>query len=143
MTRVYLLHKYFVRRLKDGAFSGPVIQSMHGEFDVLPGDFPEGHFLWEERPDESSHILVGTTLPRGVSKIEVGSEFAGDPLVLGELPTVVGRQRMNHWGYLSSVPSILHWAACDESRSTFWWWRRALAFCSSWLRRSRLCIVRT
>ena len=86
-----------MRRLEAEAFSGAVIQSMHGEFDVLLGDFQEGHFLWEELADQAIHVLVGPALPGGigVSKVEVGSEFAGNALVLCELPAVVGRQGMN------------------------------------------------
>jgi hypothetical protein len=39
---------------------------VHGEFDVFRGDFPEGHFLREELPDQAIHVLVGAALPRGV-----------------------------------------------------------------------------
>ena len=52
-----------MRCLEAEAFSGSVIQSMHGEFDVLLGDFQEGHFLWEELADQAIHVLVGAALP--------------------------------------------------------------------------------
>ena len=89
-----------MRRLEAEAFSGPVIELVHGEFDIAPGDFAEGHFLREELSDEAIHILVSPALPRGVgtSEVEVSAEFAGDPLVLSELPAVVGRQGMNTGG---------------------------------------------
>lgn len=53
---------------------------MHGEFDVLPGEFPEGHFLWDELSDKAIHVLVGAAFPRGIGMgdVEVGPEFAGD-----------------------------------------------------------------
>lgn len=86
-----------MRGFEAEAFSGLVIQSLHGEYDVLLGDFPEGHFLWEELADQAIHVLVGAALPGsiGVSKVAVGPEFAGNALVLCELPAVVGRQGMN------------------------------------------------
>jgi|JI10StandDraft_1071094.scaffolds.fasta_scaffold1755740_2 hypothetical protein len=63
-----------MRCLEADTFSAPVIQSVHGKFNVLPGDSPEGHFLWEELSDESIHVLVGAALPRGVGmgEVEVG-----------------------------------------------------------------------
>jgi hypothetical protein len=66
MTGVYLHHKDLVWCFESEAFSGSVIESVHGEVDVLAGDVIEGHFLWEELPDESVHVLVGTTFPRSV-----------------------------------------------------------------------------
>ena len=69
---------------------------MHGEFDVLLGDGLEGHLFGEELADEAIHILVGTALPGGVGmgEEEVGIEFLGDPLMLSELLSIVGRERM-------------------------------------------------
>ena len=83
-----------MRRLEAEAFSGPVIELVHGEFDIASGDFAEGHFLREELSNEAIHVLVGPALPRGVgmSEVEVSAEFAGDPLMLSELSAVVGRQ---------------------------------------------------
>ena len=74
-----------------------MIQSLDGELDVVRGDFPEGHFLREELPDQAVHVLVGATLPGsiGMGEVEVSPEFAGDALMLGELPAIVSRQGMN------------------------------------------------
>lgn len=70
-----------------------VIEPLRGEIDVVPGDFPEWYFFREELPDEAIHVLVGAALPRstGMGEVEVGPKFAGDGLMLGELPAVVGR----------------------------------------------------
>lgn len=38
-----------------------MIESVHGEPDVLTSDAIEDHFLREELPDEAVHIFVGTT----------------------------------------------------------------------------------
>lgn len=79
------------------ALSGPMIESMHREGDLLRRDEIKAQLLREELPDEAVHVLVGTTLPRGVEmrEVKVGSEPLCDPFMFGELATVVGRQRMN------------------------------------------------
>ena len=79
------------------AFSGAMIEAMHGESDVLTGDGIETQFLRKELPDESVHVLIGPALPGsiGMGEEEIRTQFSGNVLVLGELPTVVGRQRMN------------------------------------------------
>jgi hypothetical protein len=53
----------------------------------LRGDGFEPHLLRKELSDEAIHVLVGAALPGGVGmgEVEVGAEFAGDPLMLGEL----------------------------------------------------------
>ena len=63
MTRVYLFHKDLVRRFEAEAFSGTVVEPMHGEFDVIRGDGFESHLLRKELTDEAVHVLVGTALP--------------------------------------------------------------------------------
>ncbi len=75
------------------AFSGPVIELMHGQFDIVCGDELEGHLLWKKLANQSVHVLVGTALPRGIrmGKEEVCIKLVCDALVLGELPTVVSR----------------------------------------------------
>ena len=79
------------------AFSGAVIELMHGQFDIVFGDEFEGHFLWKKLANQSVHVLVGTALPRGIrmGKEEVRIKLVCDTLVLGELPTVVSREGMN------------------------------------------------
>jgi hypothetical protein len=74
-----------------------MVEAVQGKTYVLFGDGIETHLLGEDLADEAVHVLVGTALPRGVGmgKEEAGVEFACDPLVLGKLLTVVGRQRMN------------------------------------------------
>lgn len=74
-----------------------MIESMHGEGDLLSGDGIEGHLLRKELPDETVHVLVGATLPRGIGmgEEEVGIEYLGDSLMASELLAVIGRQRMD------------------------------------------------
>ena len=55
-----------------------MIQSMHGEFDVLLGDFPEGHFLWEELADQAIHVLVGAALPGNIGMGDPDQRSAKD-----------------------------------------------------------------
>ena len=84
-------------RFESETFSGTVVETMHGEFNVLLGDVLEGHLLREELADEAIHILVGAALPGGIGmgEEEVSAEFLGDPLMLSELLSIVGRERMN------------------------------------------------
>ena len=42
---------------------GTVIEAIHGKRDVLLLDAIEGHFLWEELPNQAVHILIRTALP--------------------------------------------------------------------------------
>ena len=55
------------------------------------------HSFREEHTNEAIHVLVGATLPGGigVSEEEVRSQRFSDPFVLGQLLTVIGRQRVN------------------------------------------------
>ena len=78
-------------------FSGPVIELMHGQFDILCGDGFEGHLLWKKLANQSVHILVGAAFPGGLGmgKEEVCIERGSDTLMLGELPTVVRCQGVN------------------------------------------------
>ena len=74
-----------------------MIQSVHGEGNILFRDGVEAHLLREKLPDQSIHVLVGTALPRriGMGKEEVGVELFGDPFMLGKLLAVVRRQRVH------------------------------------------------
>ena len=53
-------------RFEAEAFSGAVIEAVHGEGDVLGCDGIEAHFLWKELTDKSVHVFVGTALPGGI-----------------------------------------------------------------------------
>jgi hypothetical protein len=66
MTRVQLPHEDLVGCLEAEAFSGAVVETMHGELDVFAGNGFEAHFLREELADQAVHVLVGTALPGGV-----------------------------------------------------------------------------
>ena len=79
------------------AFSGAVVEAMHGQFDIVCGDEFESHLLREELANQTVHVLVGTALPRGIrmGKVEVRIERGGDALMLGELTPVVARQGVN------------------------------------------------
>ena len=48
------------------AFSGAMIEAVHGKSDVLTGDGIETQFLRKELPDEPAHVLVGPTLPGNI-----------------------------------------------------------------------------
>ncbi len=74
------------------AFSGPVVESMHGQFDILGGDEFESHFFFREKlANQSVHVFVGAALPRGIrmGKVEVRIKRGSDALMLGELTTVI------------------------------------------------------
>ena len=66
--------------LETEAFSGTVIDSMHGEGDIsLRGDgIPEAHLLREELSDEAVHVLVGATLPGGIGMSDPDQRSAQD-----------------------------------------------------------------
>lgn len=74
-----------------------MVESMHGEGDLMGGDGIKAQLLWEELPDEAVHVLVGAALPRGIGmrEVEVGIECPCDPFMPRELLPVVGCQRMN------------------------------------------------
>lgn len=82
------------------AVSGAVVEAMHGKSGVLSSDRVETHLLREELSDEAVHVLVGAAFPRGIgmSEEELCIELPGDPLMLGELLAVIGRQRVNAGG---------------------------------------------
>lgn len=84
-------------RLEAEAFSGAMVESVHGEGDLLRGDGIEAQFFREELSDEAVHVLVGATLPGGIGmgEEEVGIEYLGDSLMASELLAVVGCQRMH------------------------------------------------
>ena len=75
-----------MRGFESEAFSGAMVEVVHGEGDILLGDGIEGHLLGEELADEAVHVFIGATLPGGVGmgKEEISIEFASNPLVLGE-----------------------------------------------------------
>lgn len=79
------------------AFSGSVVEVVHGDKDFFFCDEIEAHFLWEELADQAVHVLVGAPLPGGVrmGEEEVSTEFIGNSLVLGKFSAVVSRQRMH------------------------------------------------
>ncbi len=70
---------------------------MHSQFDLGWGDEFEGHLLWEELANQTVHVLIGATLPRGIrmSKEKVCIERGRDTLMLGELAAVVSREGVN------------------------------------------------
>lgn len=70
MTGVYLFPKDFVRGFEFQAFSGAMIEAVHGRFHVLGCDVFEAHFLGEELANEAVHVLIGTALPRGIGMSE-------------------------------------------------------------------------
>ena len=77
-----------------------MVESMHGEYDLLRGDGIEAKLLGEELSDEAIHVLVGAAFPGGVGvgEEEAGIKRTGDPLVFGELFAIVGGQRMDAGG---------------------------------------------
>ena len=86
-----------VRCFEAEAFSGTVIEAMHGEGKLIMGNGIEVHLLREELANQAVHILVRAALPGsiGMSEEEVCVEFCGDTLMLGKLLAVVSRQRVN------------------------------------------------
>ena len=54
------------------AFSGAVVEVMHGQFDLLRGDGFEGHLLWKELANQPIHVLVGAALPRRIRLVTDG-----------------------------------------------------------------------
>lgn len=77
-----------------------MVESMHGEGDLLRGDGIEAKLPGEELADEAVHVLVSSAFPGGVGvgEEEAGIKCSGDALVLGELFAVVGGQRMDASG---------------------------------------------
>ena len=73
---------------------------MHCPFEFCRRDGFETHFFRKELADETVHVLVRTTFPRGIGmgEEEVRAEFLGDSLMLGELLTVIRRHRV-HVGF--------------------------------------------
>ena len=63
MTGVYLFHEDLVGCFVAEAFSGTMVEAMHGKRDVLGGDGVERGFLRKELPDKSVHVLVDTAFP--------------------------------------------------------------------------------
>ncbi len=74
-----------------------MIESMHGEGNLLRRDGIETHLLRKELPYKAVHVLVGTSLPGsiGMGKEEVGIKGAGDTLMPCKLLAIVRRQRMH------------------------------------------------
>lgn len=86
-----------MRGSESEAFSGPMIQSVHGKQDIFLGDGVEAHLLRKELPNQAIHVFVGAALPGriGMGKEEVGVELLGNLFMLGELLAVVRRQRVH------------------------------------------------
>lgn len=86
-----------MRRSEAEALSGPMIQSFHGEADLLRSDGIEAAFLGEVLAHQPIRVLVGAALPGSVrmGEVEGGIEFPGDGLVFGKLFAVVRRQGMH------------------------------------------------
>lgn len=86
-----------MRRSEAEAFSGPVIESLHGEGDLLGLDGIEAAFLGEVLTHQAVGVLVGAALPGSVrmGEVEIGIELAGDGLVVGKLLAVVGGDGMH------------------------------------------------
>ena len=120
ITRVWLLHKDLVGHFEAEAFSGVVIESMHGEGNLTWGDGIEAQVPRKELSDYAVHVLVGATLARGigVSEEEVGIEGTCDPLIAGNLSAIVGRQRM-HTGRESRHQQALVTLNERKSRTRF------------------------
>jgi hypothetical protein len=55
---VWMVHKNLMRRFESETFSGTVVETMHGQFDVFSGDRIEVHLFRKELADEAIHILV-------------------------------------------------------------------------------------
>lgn len=73
-----------------------MIQSFHGEADLLWSDGIEAAFLGEVLAHQPIGVLVGAALPGSVrmGEVEVGIKLAGDGLVIGEFLAVVGGDGM-------------------------------------------------
>jgi len=74
-----------------------MIQSFHGEADLLRTDGIEAAFLGEVLAHQTVGVLVGAAFPGSVrmGEVEGGIELPGDGLVLGKLFTVVRRQGLH------------------------------------------------
>ena len=57
------MHKDLVRSFETEAFSGAVVEAMHGMSDVIFGDRVKAHLLGKELPDQATHVFVGSPLP--------------------------------------------------------------------------------
>lgn len=79
------------------AFSGTVIEALHGECELVRGNGIEAHLLRKELANQAVHILVRITFPRGIGmrEEEVCVEFFGDTLMLRKRLALVGCQCMN------------------------------------------------
>ena len=86
-----------MRRLEAEAFSGAMIESMHGKCNLLRRDGIETHLLRKELSDQAVHVLVGSAFPGsiGMGKEEVGIKDAGDMFMPGKFLAIVRRQRVN------------------------------------------------
>jgi hypothetical protein len=54
-----------VGSVESDAFSGVVVETIDGEFDVIPGDGFKAHLLREELTNEPVDFLVGAAFARG------------------------------------------------------------------------------
>ncbi len=59
-----------MRRFEAEAFSGTVIEAMHGEGNLVKDNGIEAHFLLEELANQAVHILVRAALPGSIGMSE-------------------------------------------------------------------------
>lgn len=91
------LHEHLMGCSEAETLSGPMIESIHGEADLLVVDGIEAAFLGEVLAHQSVGVLVGAALPGsvGMGEVEGRIELLGDGLVSGKFLAVVGRQGMH------------------------------------------------
>src|SRR3990172_1816940 len=79
------------------AFSRTVVEKLLDFGKTMLGDADQIRAFGKELPDQAVGVFVRATLPRAVRlrKVDLQSGFLRQPLVLGELLTVVQRQRLS------------------------------------------------
>ena len=86
-----------MRGFEPQAFSGAVIEPIHGQLDVRYSDAIKVHFLRKELANQTVHVFVCTAFPRciGMGKVEVRIQGCGDALMLSKLFAIVRGQRVD------------------------------------------------
>jgi hypothetical protein len=84
LVRLYLFHKYFMRRFEAKALSRSMIEVVYDRLDVGASDSIEGHLFWKKLTNQPVHVFVGPPFPGTiwVSKIELRVDAFGNALVV-------------------------------------------------------------
>lgn len=83
--------EHLIGRFEARAFSGAIVEFVHGLSHLVIGDVAEISALGKVLPDQAVGILVGAALPGGigVGEVEAGIKYPSDVGMLGELLAVV------------------------------------------------------